>query len=294
MDFNAFVEKTVEILQQKMGEDYEIRVTEVTKNNDIRMTGVVMIRETENVSPTIYLEEPYRQYSEGTDLHVIADRIVALYEDRMEDINFDVDFFREFKSVKDRIFHKLVNYSRNKNLLKDVPHFRWCDLAVVFYYSMEEVKFGRASILIHNSHMDMWNQTADTLYQTAQDNMRRNMPELIVPLPELIYGMSGVRMEEDDMKVYVLTNQEKMYGASAMLYSDKISKLAASLDSDLLILPSSVHEVLLLPDDPDRKYILYRQMVKEVNTTQVEPEEILSFNLYRYNRKKAGIEEIIV
>ncbi|MBD5488690.1 MAG: hypothetical protein HDR13_07825 [Lachnospiraceae bacterium] len=293
MDFNVFVENMVEILQQKMGEDYEIRVTEVTKNNDIRMTGVVMIKETENVSPTIYLEEPYRQYSEGTDLHVIADRIIALYEERMEDINFDMDFFREFKSVKDRIFHKLVNYSRNENLLKDVPHIKWCDLAVVFYYSMEEVKFGRASILIHNSHMDMWNQTADTLYQTAQNNMRRNMPELLVPLPELIYGMSGVRMEEDDMKIYVLTNQEKMYGASAMLYSDKISKLAASLDSDLLILPSSVHEVMLLPDDPDRKYISYRQMVKEVNITQVEPEEILSFNLYRYNRKKAGIEEII-
>ncbi|MBD5487104.1 MAG: hypothetical protein HDR18_16560 [Lachnospiraceae bacterium] len=293
MDFNVFVEKMVKILQQKMGEDYEIRVTEVTKNNDIRMTGVVMIKETENVSPTIYLEEPYRQYSEGTDLHVIADRIVALYEERMEDIDFDMNFFREFKSVKDRIFHKLVNYSRNENLLKDVPHIKWCDLAVVFYYSMEEVKFGKASILIHNSHIDMWSQTADTLYQTAQDNMRRNMPELLVPLPELIYGMSGVRMEEDDMKIYVLTNQEKMYGASAMLYSDRISKLASSLDSDLLILPSSVHEVMLLPDDPDRKYIFYRQMVKEVNITQVEPEEILSFNLYRYNRKKAGIEEII-
>lgn len=292
MNFNEFVENVVKALQEKMGKDYEIKATEITKNNDIQLTGVIMMRETDKVSPTIYLEEPYRQYSEGADLNEIADRIAALYEEQMKDLHLDVNFFSEFEYVKDRVFHKLINYSQNKKLLKDVPHIKWCDLAVVFYYSMEEEKLGRASILIHNNHLDVWNQTAETLYQTAQQNMRRNMPELLVPLQELVSDMTGARLEENDMKIYILTNKEKMYGASAMLYSDKISKLAASLDSDLLILPSSVHEVLLLPDVPGQKYAVYRQMVKEVNTTQVEPEEILSYNLYRYNRKKAGIEEI--
>ncbi|MDE6844199.1 MAG: hypothetical protein K2J99_00320 [Lachnospiraceae bacterium] len=294
MDFNAFVENIVKVLQEKMGEDYEIKVTKVMKNNDIRLTGVIMMRETDKVSPTIYLEEPYRQYREGTDLHEIADRIAALYEAQMKDIHLDMNFFGEFEYVKDRIFHKLINYSQNKNLLKDVPHLKWCDLAIVFYYSIEEEKLGRASILIHNNHLAMWNQTADTLYQTAQHNMRLGMPELLVPMQELINDMTGLKLEEKDVKMYVLTNKEKVYGASAMLYSDEISKLATRLDSDLLILPSSVHEVLLLPDERERKYEFYRQMVEEVNTTQVEPEEILSYNLYRYNRKKAEIEEIIV
>lgn len=294
MNFNEFVENIVKALQEKMGKNYEIKATEITKNNDIQLTGIIMMRETDKVSPTIYLEEPYRQYSEGTDLNEIVDRIAALYEEQMKDLHLDMHFFSEFEYVKDRVFHKLINYSQNKKLLKDVPHIKWCDLAVVFYYSMEEEKLGRASVLIHNNHLDVWNQTAETLYQTAQQNMRRNMPELLVPLQELVSDMTGARLEENDMKIYILTNKEKMYGASAMLYSDKISKLAASLDSDFLILPSSVHEVLLLPDVPDQKYAVYRQMVKEVNTTQVEPEEILSYNLYRYNRKKAGIEEITV
>lgn len=294
MDFNEFVEKIVEILHEKMGEEYEIKVTKVTKNNDIRLTGVIMMRETDKVSPTIYLEQPYMQYSEGTELHEIADRIVTLYEAQMKDIHLDMNFFGEFAYVKDRIFHKLINYGQNKNLLKDVPHLKWRDLAIVFYYSMEEESLGRASILIHNNHMDMWEQTADTLYQTAQHNMRKSMPELLVPMQELINDMTGSRLEEKDVRMYVLTNKEKMYGASAMLYSDEISKLAARLDSDLLILPSSVHEVLLLLDDREQNYGFYRQMVEEVNTTQVEPEEILSYSLYRYNRKKAEIEEIIV
>lgn len=294
MDFNVFVENVVKILQEKMGEDYEIKVTKVTKNNDIRLTGVIMMRETDKVSPTIYLEEPYRQYSEGTDIQEIADRIVALYEAQMKDLHLDMNFFSEFEYAKDRIFHKIINYDQNKNLLMDVPHLMWCDLAIVFYYSMEDEKLGRASILVHNNHMDMWDQTADTLYLTAQNNMRRSMPELLVPMQELINEMTGVKLEEKDVRMYVLTNKEKMYGASAMLYSDEIGKLADRLDLDLLILPSSVHEVLLLPDDREQKYDFYRQMVEEVNTTQVEPEEILSYSLYRYNRKKSEIEEIIV
>lgn len=67
-----------------------------------------------------------------------------------------------------------------------------------------------------------------------------------------------------------------------------------SLHTDLLILPSSTHEVLLLPDDQARGYDFYKEMVREVNTTQVDPEEILSFNLYRYDRGKGEIEEIAV
>lgn len=295
MDYKEFVENTVSLLKDRMGADYEIRVINVVKNNDIRLTGVIMMRESDRVSPTIYLEEPYRQYCGGCALPKVVDGIVALYEEQVRDIDLDVDFFKEYARVKDRIFHKIVNYEKNRTLLNDVPHFRWNDLAVVFYYGMDEKVLGKASILIHNSHMDMWKQTADVLFQTAQHNMRRNKPEILVPMQKLIEETTGIRIEEtEDVQLYVLTNRDKMYGASAMLYSDKIKELAEKIQSDLLILPSSVHEVLLLPDDKNQQYGYYRRMVEEVNTTQVEPEEILSYHLYRYSRKKAEIEEIIV
>ena len=116
------------------------------------------------------------------------------------------------------------------------------------------------------------------------------MPELLVPIQKLLDKMPGLRMEESSIPLYVLTNKEKIFGASAMLYSEKIKDLADKLHSDLLIIPSSVHETLLLSDG--REYDSYREMVRAVNTTQVDPEEILSFNLYRYNREKDEIEEI--
>lgn len=294
MNFNIFVENVVAVLQEKMGADFEIKVTKVTKNNDIRLTGVIMMRQSDKISPTIYLEEPYSRYREGTTIEEIAERITALYEAQMRDMKLDMSFFNEFAYVKERIFHKLINYEQNRRLLQDVPHFKWCNLAVVFYYAMEEEQLGKASILIHRNHMEMWKQLPDTLYQTAQDNMKRYMPALLVPMQELVKELTGVCLEEKDVGMYVLTNREKMFGASALLYSEEVEKLAKRLDSDLLILPSSVHEVLLLPDDGNMEYEFYRKMVEEVNTTQVEPEEILSYSLYRYSRKKAEIEEIIV
>ena len=294
MDYKEFTDSIVDLLRERMGADYDIKVTNVTKTNDIRLTGVIMMRESDRISPTIYLEEPYRQYCAGADMQEIVRRIVEIYKEQMKEFDLDFDFFKEFECVKERIFHKVIHYDKNRALLEDVPHFRWCDLAVVFYYSIEDSMLGRASILIHNNHLDMWGQDIDVLYRNAQHNMRRYMPELLVSMQELVAEMTGMQSKEEADKLYVLTNCEKMYGASAMLYSNKIGELADRMQSDLLILPSSVHEVLLLPDDREREYEFYRRMVEEVNTTQVEPEEVLSFSLYRYNREKAEIEEIFV
>ena len=293
MDYKCFTERIVYLLQERMGADYNVKVTNVTKNNDIQLTGVIMMKDSDRISPTIYLEEPYRQYCSGMDMCEVADRIVELHRERLQNVNINIDFFREFGLVRDRIFHKLINYEKNRKLLQDVPHIRWCDLAVVFYYAVDERILGRASILIHNNHLAMWEQTADSLFRIAQRNMKQRMPELLIPMRRLVEEMTGVRLEQtEEIKMYVLTNQAKLNGASAMLYSDKMGELADTLQTDLMILPSSVHEVLLLPDDRDQQYDFYRQMVEEVNTTQVEPEEILSYNLYRYNREKAEIEEI--
>ncbi len=293
MDFNVFIENIVDLLQKKMGKTYEIRVTTVTKNNDVRITGVVMMARGDTISPTIYLEGFYEEYQEGTSMEVLVDKIISIYEDQMRDINLDMEFFRDFEKVRDRIFYKLISFDKNRRLLEDVPYFRWHDLAIVFYYAMEEELVGKASITIHCHHMTMWGQSVDSLYRTAQKNMKEGMPELLLSMSELFSQMTGIAIpKEDEIPMYVLTNQEKLYGAAALLYSDRLKELADKLECDLLILPSSVHEVLLVPDDHRNGYDFYIKMVDEVNRTQVALEEVLSYTLYRYNRKKAEIEEI--
>lgn len=293
MDFNVFTENIVDLVSKRMGKAYEIRVTKVTKNNDVELTGIVVMAKSDNISPTIYLEGIYQEYLEGAAIAALVNKIISIYEDQMRDINLDMEFFRDFEKVKSRIFYKLINFDKNRRLLEDVPYFKWHDLAIVFYYAMEEELVGKASITIHTNHMTMWGQSVDSLYRTAQQNMREGIPELLLSMRELLVEMTGIALEEEDeIPMYVLTNREKIFGAAALLYSKELKLLAERMGCDLLILPSSIHEVLLIPDDHRKGYDFYVKMVDEVNRTQVEPEEVLSYRLYRYSRKRAEIEEI--
>lgn len=294
MDFNVFTDNIVNVLQQRMGHEYDVKVTKVTKNNDIELTGVVLMKESDNLSPTIYLDGLFEEYQDGAYIEDLAEQIIRLYKEQLPAGRLDMDFFRNFEQVKDRIFYKLVSYDKNRKMLEKLPYYKWNDLALIFYYAMEEERIGRASITIHHQHLKMWEQSLDTLYAVAQENMKKSMPELLVSMKDLLEETTGLKMGEDTyLPMYVLTNQEKVYGAAAMLYSEHMKKLAERWQTDLLILPSSIHEVLLLPDDGQNEYAFYRQMVEEVNTTQVEPEEVLSYSLYRYCREKAEIEEIL-
>lgn len=294
MNFDTFVESIVEALQERMGEKYEIRVIQVTKNNGVELTGVAIIRQEDSVFPTIYLDGLYEEYLRGEGIDSLAGRIINCHEEQSMALNLDMDFFHDYDSVKDRIFYKLVSFAENKKFLEDAPHICWHDLAIVFYYALKDEVMEGASITITRQHMMMWKQNAESLYRTAGRNTKRDMPELLVSIRELVEDVTGINLQdEDNLPMYVLTNKDKRFGASAMLYSKQMGELAGRFGCDLLILPSSVHEVLLLPDDHCQEYTFYRQMVSEVNRTQVEAEEVLSYNLYRYSRINAEIEEII-
>ena len=244
------------------------------------------------MAPIVYLEEFFQQYQNGDPIGKIAEEIRTMYERNASTMDLDSGFFKYFALVEDKIFYKLINYEKNQELLKDVPHFRWHDLAVVFYYQIEGRAFGMASITIHDSHLGMWGLTAEEVYRTARRNMEQKKPGILEPIQKALRNMGVPEVDERLGPLYVLTNRERMFGASAMLYSWKIKELADRLQTNLLILPSSTHEVLLLPDEGEQNYTVYRQMVREVNRMQVDPEEILSFNLYLYNMKKQEIEKI--
>lgn len=294
MGFQTFVDNIVDLLQERMGSAYEIKVIRVIKNNDVELTGVAITRQEDSIFPTIYLEGLYEEFKEGARLSALVEKIINCHEEQSMALELDMDFFRDYDRVKNRIFYKLVSFENNKKFLRDAPHLRWNDLAVVFYYALEEDVVEGASITIKRQHMLMWKQNAESLFRMAGRNMKRGMPELLVSMRELVMELTGVWIrEEDTVPMYVLTNQDKHFGAAAMLYSEKIGELAERFGSDILILPSSIHEVLLLPDDSSRNYDAYRQMVEEVNRTQVIPEEVLSYGLYRYCRKNSEIEEII-
>lgn len=294
MDFQTFTDHMVDLLQDRMGDAYEIRVISVTKTNDVVLTGLVIDKQDQCLCPTVYLESLYEEMKEGAGLSELVAKIINCYEEQSMAVELDMDFFCDYEKVKDRIFYKLINFEKNRRFLQETPYIRWKDLAIVFYYAMDEKVVSGGFITVKKQHMLMWEQNEESLYFLAERNTRRGMPELLVSMRELIREMTGVSVRgRIALPMYVLTNREKCFGAAAMLYSEKLAELAERFGNDLLILPSSVHEVLVLPDDRNQRYDFYRRTVMEVNDTQVGAEEVLSYGLYRYCRENAEIEEII-
>ena len=167
MEFHIFVEKVVATLKESLGEAYEIQVTEVVKNNNIHLTGVVITKRPANVSPTIYLNQYYQKYQEEGNFQQTVGEMMALYEQQAKELQLDMSFFTDFTQVKERLYHKLVHYEKNKKMLEDVPHIRWNDLAVVFYYAMEQDVVGRAAITIRKEHLAIWKQEEGMLFAIA-------------------------------------------------------------------------------------------------------------------------------
>ncbi len=293
MVFEQFKDKVCEALQEVLGDSYQITYQEVMKNNGVELKGIIIEKKGDKISPTIYLESLYEDYEDGNTFGDIIYEILRVYRKSKKEIKINMDFFRYYEQVRERILYKLVHRQSNQKLLQEVPFISWNDLAIVFYYAMDDKMTEKASILIRNSHLEMWDVSLDRIYQDAKENMPKILPEEMMPIKKLLKELLGKELpifEKESSNMYVLTNKDRLFGAASLLYAKGIKELSDRLQKNLIILPSSVHEVILLPDEGTSAKEFYRNMVKEVNDTQVDEEERLSYSVYYYNRLTEEIE----
>lgn len=307
MEIKEFAEKVQKAVVLVLGDGYEAKIQEVRKNNGVILMGLIIMTEQQNVSPTIYLPPFWEAYKEGATLLEVVTRILQIYREDTPRDNIDMNFFKDFEKVKDRICYRLIHAEKNAELLELIPYVPFLDLAICFYYSYEGKELGKGSILIHNSHMAMWNTNVAELMCLARQNTLRLFPwecgsiELTIRQlkqeTELTEALCREMTETEDNKkykseipMYILTNQQKLHGAACVLYPDLLVQISDGMDSDFYILPSSIHEVILLPDNGNESPEQLREMIEEVNSTQLEPEEVLSDNLYYFDRKARQVK----
>ena len=259
-------------LQNILGLNYSISITDVTKTNDLQLTGITIHEPGINMAPTIYLEG-----YEGWELNDICDDILDIYEQNKLNEPVDVKWFNDFDNVSSKIIFRLVNTDRNTNLLKASPSIPFLDLSIIFYIYVADGML----VLIKNEHMNMWDTSVDELYSLAKANTPKLMPYQLKNLMEII----PVAFDDISDKMFVLSNTAYIGGAGAILYSHVFD----SFDSNLFILPSSIHETILLRASCLEHASELKEIVCSINETVLSVEDFLSDNVYYYDKDTKAI-----
>lgn len=297
MEIKEFSQKVCKTVGDSLGENYNVGLKEVRKNNDVLLHGLTIQEKDHNVAPTIYLEHFWRAYEEGASFSEVIDRLMAVYGQDGPACSVDMEFFTDFEKVRDRICYRLIGTEENRTLLEDVPHVEFLDLAVCFFYAYSGPVLGEGSILVHNSHMKAWGTSVAELMSLARENTPRLFPSQCSTMEEVLEEIVGERKQEAtfarEVPMKVLTNNRRLNGAVCMVYQGVLEQIAEELGNSLYILPSSIHEVILLAEEETAAPRELKKMIVEVNSTQVAPEEVLSNSLYRYDHIEKRIDKIL-
>ena len=282
MTKTKFYESLAESVSEVLGSGVIVDLQEITKVN-LSLEGLTIRKQGENIAPTIYLNQYFNQFNDGRAMDDIVQDIIRVYKNNQPENIMDVfktEDFYDFDKMKEKIVLKVINTERNLDLLEQVPHLdmEGLGLSVVFYVSLMTGEQS-AGILIKNEHLKLWEKTVSDLTSLAEINTNRMHAFTIKSMNEVLSGMFGFEEDlipEDVPALYVLTDENKTFGASQLYLKDKIREFAEKNNCDVYILPSSVHELLLLRADfPNLEPSYLKEMVCEVNATEVSDEDFL-------------------
>ncbi|MBQ7781635.1 MAG: hypothetical protein IJ405_06390 [Lachnospiraceae bacterium] len=302
MEFKEFIVKIENSIKEFYGENVKVEVKKITKNNGVILNGVVITKEDENISPTIYLEGFFGDYLKGKAFGRIVQEIIQIYEEHKIKVPINMDFFLDYQAVRGRLFLKVINYEKNEERLVDIPHKRFLDLAVVVYYAYMNDYLGRGSIQVNVSHLDSWGVSQEEVFGEAEKNTREKLGVEILGMKDMLWELMGDRESpefeqireniscmEKEITMHVLTLRGRYYGAASICFPDMLREFARKCKRNFYILPSSIHELIVIPDTGRENPENLRNMVREVNDDHVDAEEQLSDNIYYFNLESESV-----
>lgn len=303
MVYETFLEHVKQQLLEHLGSGCTITIHKIPRNNGKLMDGLSILLPGTQMAPTVYLEPYYDQFCGGMSMDAVIQDILELFYNNPAPTCITPKQIAQFDLLEEKIMFKLIHCASNQELLKDIPYIPYLDLAIVFYLFLERNATGQMTALIHNDHMAVWNVKEKDLLALALENTPKAFPAEIRSMTEVMKDMVRKNFEEeydddyDDeeidellggsnvrMPLYVLTNQVGLNGAGCIIYRNVLKNFADSLGKDLVILPSSIHEVLITPNEPGVSYEELSNLVTCINENEVAEEDQLSNQVYLYSR----------
>ena len=305
MSYEDFIYEICGRLKDKLGEDYIVYPEEVIKSNDTIMKGVMITnnKASTRTVPIIYLDEYYKKYKYTNDIDGCVESIIKMYKEATHK-NMDemiIDVF-DWNKVSSRIYPIIMSKKMNSKLLKNLVYTTYLDLAVCYTIRLNELAQDTdeaiVSIRVRDDMLDRWGINEDELHNKALENMKYdgyNIKSMATVIKELMFNCDGncdcpiEEIENVESEMYVLTNRSKIRGATGILNQELLEKFAEQFNSNYYILPSSVHEVILLIEEESMDVGELNEMVRQINEDQVPREDVLEEHVYYYDIDKKEI-----
>ena len=293
---NEFIKMVVEDIKANISEDAKVECHEVIKNNDVKLHGITITFPGEKIVPTLYVENYLNEYEYPID---IAYAIIDDYDKAVEtqkQIQFSPEDMMDLNKVIDKLCVRLINIESNKEMLSNMPWMKWNDLAKILVIEINE----NMSVKVNNNIIQEWKKrnpslNVSILFNGAIGNTRMMYPAEIKSMNEIMAEFMGMDTSEfvgkyNDSFQYVLTNNKKINGATCLLYPNVLKEFANEINSDFVILPSSIHEVILQPMDKEMTLEELTKIVQDVNKKEVSDTDVLSNHAYIYIKETGMIE----
>lgn len=290
MRYQEFITKLTETLKTQLDKDYQVKQGKIWKCNEGYQESILIAQADEAVFRGFPLVSLYEKFRSGNTIEDIATVIRCIIKTGGSCDLAAIRLYKDdFSAVKDRIIFHVIHAEKNHKFLQEYAHIRFLDLAVVF--SFYGGKNGENYIYspISENYRKRYGLELQELYSLALENAQSLLPGKATLLSNVLedYGLQRV-VSMSAFPMYVLTNQNNWHGAACILYPGILKKLSEQMNSDLLILPSSIHETLVIPD-LERDISDIEEMVRSINQEIVPDEEVLSNRVYRFCRGSGSI-----
>ncbi len=302
MNFQNFKEQFVEdvkrYLYENGKEDVRIEVNQVDKMNQ-SYEAMTVVPEGSAIGINIPIKDYFKAYEDGIAYHNIVEKISAdIVEHIAKMPEIDLTFLRDYEKVKERLSIEVVSAERNAEQLENVPHKLMEDMAVVYRINISLGHAEEGTVLVNNHLLESYGISPEQLHTDAEKNSAIIKPIILKGIGDVMRSMMspeeaelfGVDELEADEILYVATVPDKIKGAGVLAYDGFMDYATQKLEGDFFVLPSSVHEILLVKDDGSMSYQELQALVKSVNATEVSPEDQLTNSVYHYDSKNKMFE----
>lgn len=296
MGFEEFCQQVEGMVRKRFGEDqgYRCSLKRVPKNN-ITRTGLKILAPGKRNAVVLYLDPFYQEYRNGQTLQEISGGIVrgCLEETfpRLPDINLN-----DYREIEGRLRIQLVSRVRNRAYLEEGiyrPNPIGASIVKIWLGSTEE---GTMETRVTKQYLDVWGVTEQTVFETALKNSQEKEGIQFRPLTAVLWELGKLKikpLEEEPIdrnELYLLSNKRRNNGAAVLLYPGVLEAVHEKMGGDYYILPSSIHELLVVSQETDCTLAELREAVQSTNKKEVLPEERLGDDVYEF-RKETGLKK---